>query len=51
MEIWGQTDEGQNIYKINEAFGVTETGELLELNAIEATSPDNARIILLIWKT
>ena len=40
MEIWGQTDEGQDIYKINEVFGVTETGELLELNDIMA--PDAA---------
>lgn len=45
MEIWGQTDEGQDIYKINEVFGVTETGELLELNDIEATSPDNALVV------
>ncbi len=42
MEIWGQTDEGQDIYKIDEAFGVTETGELLELNDIEASSMDKA---------
>lgn len=45
MEIWGQTDEGQDIYKINEVFGVTETGELLELNDIEAASPDNALVV------
>lgn len=32
MEIWGKTFDGYNVYQLSDKFGVTDMGELLELN-------------------
>lgn len=45
MKIWGQTDVGENIYELTDTIGVTENGEVLALDDMEASIPTKTYLI------